>query len=280
MRRVSKPLLILMMGVALGCGDDGGSGGDGDGGAVTDGGGTADSRVPGECDDGVDNDGDGYVDWQHDLGCYGPADATEAAGPREDEDGFTTFEIGADSVVVYVSAEGDDGADGATPETAVASLARAAELVRDGEHDFILLRRGDTWRGQTLGRFKSGRDAAGPLVVAAYGDSTALPRLEIDDHFIDHDGQSRSLVALVGLHLLAYRLDPDDPEFDGVTGGGLRYVGNGEHLLSSCARMSPATWTGWWSTTTTSSRARSGSPWAATATSRSGSRPPPSGATC
>lgn len=219
------------MGMAPGCGDDGGGAGDGDGGAVTDGGGTPDARVPGECDDGVDNDGDGHVDWQRDLGCYGPADATEAAGPREDEDGFTTFEIEVDSVVAYVSAEGDDEADGSTPETAVASLARAAELVRDGEHDFILLRRGDTWRGQSLGRFKSGRDAAGPLVVAGYGDSTELPRLEIDDHLIDHDGQSRSFVALIGLHLVAYRLDPADPEFDGVTGGGLRYVGNGEHLL-------------------------------------------------
>src|SRR5690606_1053735 len=111
---------------------------------------------PAECDDGIDNDGDGVTDWHGDFGCYGPAHQTEAALPRADEDGFTTFELPADSVVIYVSNDGDDGDDGLTPATAVASLTHAAGLVRDGEHDFILLRRGDVWRDQKLNRFKSG----------------------------------------------------------------------------------------------------------------------------
>lgn len=36
-------------------------------------------ELPSECDDGIDNDGDGYADWQRDLGCYGPGDHTECA---------------------------------------------------------------------------------------------------------------------------------------------------------------------------------------------------------
>ncbi|MEZ4430542.1 MAG: hypothetical protein R3A51_22935, partial [Nannocystaceae bacterium] len=186
---------------------------------------------PPECDDGIDNDGDGYTDWQRDFGCYGPADKTEAALPRAEEDGFTTYELPADSVVIYVRSDGDDAADGLTPETAVATLTHAADLVREGEHDFILLRRGDVWRDQGLYRFKSGKDATHPLVIGGYGDSMALPRIEVADHFIDHDGKARSYVALIGLHFVSYPGDPDDPGFTGEPEVMLRYVGGGDDLL-------------------------------------------------
>ncbi|MEZ4382257.1 MAG: right-handed parallel beta-helix repeat-containing protein [Nannocystaceae bacterium] len=186
---------------------------------------------PGECGDGIDNDGDGLVDWQEDFGCYGPADQTEGALPRAQEDGFTTYDFPPDSVVVYVSNEGDDAADGLTPATAVATLTHAAELVRDGEHDFILLRRGDVWRDQGLYRFKSGKDAAHPLVLGGYGESMALPRIEVADHFIDHDGKARSFVALIGLHIVSYPGDPDDVGFTGEPEAILRYVGGGVGLL-------------------------------------------------
>lgn len=44
---------------------------------------------------------------------------------------------------VHVAADGDDGADGATPATAVRTLARAAQLTTDGT--VVLLRRGDVF---------------------------------------------------------------------------------------------------------------------------------------
>ncbi len=188
-------------------------------------------QVPAECNDGIDNDGDGYTDWQSDFGCYGPGDQTEAALARADEDGFTTFELPDDGLVIYVSNDGDDGADGLTPETAVATLTHAADLVRDGEHDFILLRRGDVWRDEGLARFKSGRDATHPLVIGGYGDSMTLPRIEVAGHFIDHNGQARSHVALIGLHLVSYPGMPGDPGFDGEPEALLRYVGGGTNLL-------------------------------------------------
>jgi hypothetical protein len=216
-------------------GSQGGSNGsgasDGSGGTKNDGGGTDEPMEPTECNDGIDNDGDGYVDWQSDLGCWGPGDNSETARPRDEENGFTTWEIGEDSKVVYVSAEGDDSADGATPETAVKTLTKAASLVRDGQHDFILLRRGDTWRGQTLGRFKSGKDADHPLVIGSYGDSTKLPRIEVSTYFINHDGQARNYLALVDLNLVIYPRNPDDPEYTGRGDELLRFVGGGKNLL-------------------------------------------------
>src|SRR5688572_16232445 len=41
-----------------------------------------------QCKDGVDNDGDGLVDWQYDVGCYGAADTSEAGLPRAQEAGW------------------------------------------------------------------------------------------------------------------------------------------------------------------------------------------------
>jgi len=184
-----------------------------------------------ECGDGIDNDGDGHTDYALDPGCYGPWDATEAAGSRDDEGGFTTFDFEDDTVVIYVSADGDDSNDGTTPETSVATIEHAATLVRDGEHDFIRLRRGDTWRDPNLGRFLSGRDATHPLVLGSYGESLELPRIEVGQAFINHDGARKDYFALMDLHIVAYKKDPSDPEFDGASNGSLRLVGSGNSIL-------------------------------------------------
>lgn len=243
--------LILVLGVGLfmtmACGDStsspasgaGGAGGDATGGGAV-GGGSSSAGTPTvtECNDGIDNDGDGLVDWQMDLGCWSESDTTEAARSRDEESGFSTFDPSPDSVIVYVSAsEGDDANDGLTPETAVATPARGAELVRDGSNDFLLFRRGDTWRAMDLGpdrivrRFKSGLDAAHPLVVASYGDSKERPRLEIDKDLIDDDGHERAFLAVLGLSLVSYPKTPGDAAFNGEDGGGFRFVGPSHDLL-------------------------------------------------
>ena len=190
-----------------------------------------------ECNDGVDNDNDGLVDWQYDVGCWSGLDTTEASGPRAEENGFTTFDLANDSIVVYVSSsEGDDANDGLTPETAVATPGRGAELVRDGSPDFLLFRRGDTWHKMPFGdrvqnRFKSGQDAEHPMVVSSYGDSIERPRFEIDTHFIDDDGNERSYLAVVGLAFISFALDPDDADFNGADAAALRFVGTGHDIL-------------------------------------------------
>lgn len=191
-----------------------------------------------ECNDGIDNDGDGLVDWQYDLGCYAAADRTERSLPQAEEDGWTTFDLSPDSRVIYVSSsQGNDENDGLSPRTAVATPARGAELVRDGSPDFLLFRRGDSWRGQDIGadrgarRFKSGLDEEHPLVLSSYGDSTRRPVLEIDKPFIDDDGHERSHLAVVGLAFIAFPKVPGDPSFNGADGEALRFVGTGHDIL-------------------------------------------------
>jgi hypothetical protein len=203
------------------------------GGLATQGVPTAEPRPAGstECSDGVDNDGDGLVDYELDPGCYGPRDRTERALSRQLEDGFTTWDFSKDSLVFYVSNAGRDSNDGRRPTSPLRTISEAASRVREGHHDFILLARGDTWRGETLARFKSGRDAEHPLVIASYGRAQTLPRVIVGDYFIDHNGKSRSFLALMDLHLILFRQDPADAEYDGQGSGLLRYVGEGEGLL-------------------------------------------------
>ncbi|MGH1486865.1 MAG: hypothetical protein ACRBCI_11635 [Cellvibrionaceae bacterium] len=189
-----------------------------------------------ECNDGIDNDGDGLVDWQFDVGCWGEGDASESSAERAQENGWTTFDLSSDSKVIYVSSSnGNDSNDGSSPDTAVATPERAVELVRDGFPDFILLKRGDVWRDATLGRFKSGRSATERLVISSYGDSLQRPKVEVATHFLNDNGQVRQFLAVTGLEITSYRKDPNDAAFNGTingaTGGGIRYVAEGSRDL-------------------------------------------------
>ncbi len=200
--------------------------------------GPCDDPPVGECNDGIDNAGDGLVDWHYDVGCWSSKDGTEASAPRDQENGYTTFDLSPDSQIIYVSSsEGDDANDGLSPETAVATPKRGADLVRDGFPDFLLFKRGDSWRGMDIGdnsverRFKSGPDAEHPIVISSYGDSTERPRLEIDKAFVDDDGNERSNLAIVGLALISYPKIPGDADFNGADGGATRFVGTGKNIL-------------------------------------------------
>ncbi len=161
----------------------------------------------------------------------------ESVTIQQTEDiGWTAYEPSQDSRVIYVSSStGNDKNDGLTETSPVKTIVRGAELVRDGENDFLLLHRGDTWRDESLYRFKSGKDAAHPLVIASYGTSDKLPRIELDGYFINHNGKARNYVAIMDLEFVYYPKVPTDPEFSGTGKGGLRYVGGGtEFLIEGC----------------------------------------------
>ena len=57
----------------------------------------------GECDNNNDDDGDGLVDWQYDLGCYGPDDPTEGGKNVELDNGWTVFEPASDTQITFIS---------------------------------------------------------------------------------------------------------------------------------------------------------------------------------
>jgi len=192
-----------------------------------------------QCNDGIDNDGDGLTDWQYDVGCWGADDRSEKAGPLRVENGWTTFDLSPDSRVIYVSSsDGDDSNDGLSPKTAKATPEAGFALVRDGFPDFLLLKRGDTWRDTALTRrdlgdgrfgrveFKSGRSKKERMVISSYGNSTVRPRLEIDTHFVNDSGRDYHHFAISGLAFISYKKEPGSPDFDGHSGGAVRLVSN------------------------------------------------------
>jgi hypothetical protein len=72
---------------------------------------------------------------------------------------------------LYVAIDGDDAADGLTPDRALASLAAALDAVRVRGVDRIRLRRGDVHvLAETVRITHGGASAARPLVIEAFGD--------------------------------------------------------------------------------------------------------------
>lgn len=126
------------------------------------------------------------------------------------QDGWTELKPGPQSRRVFVSSSaGDDFHDGLSERTAKRTLAAAVPLLRHGHPDWLLLKRGDTWR-ESLGHWKrSGRSAQEPMVVTSYGDGDERPRLltGADNGLITlHAGDAPPRIdhlALVGLHMHA-----------------------------------------------------------------------------
>ncbi len=247
-------LAMVLMVIPAGCGDD--SAGtndsdaavDGDGGANGDGGGDAEAEAdadlgPAECDDGIDNDGDGLVDWQYDLGCTGPGDRTEGGLNNELDNGWTVFEAAADTNIYYVSsASGDDTWSGLAPDWdgtdgPKATAAAGVALLQDGQPDWLLFRRGDVWTDETLGNWSvSGRSETEPVIIGSYGDSTQRPRFDVSETWlITHGGggasEQRSHVRILGVHVFMYTKDPDDPRFTGFGGSCLQWLRDGGDVL-------------------------------------------------
>lgn len=102
-----------------------------------------------ECNDGVDNDGDGLVDWQNDLGCWGPDDNTEGGLPSGSIDnGWTVYERLPNTRIIYVSSStGSDSNSGFSPDDPVATIEKGLVLMRSGYPDWLLFKRGDVFPG-------------------------------------------------------------------------------------------------------------------------------------
>lgn len=81
--------------------------------------------------------------------------------------GFTSLKPSANSRVVYVSSsQGNDSNTGLSTSKPVKTLSKARSLVRDGNPDWILLRRGDTWTDERIGTFINGKSPTEPAVIS------------------------------------------------------------------------------------------------------------------
>jgi len=188
------------------------------------------------CSDGLDNDGDGLIDWQLDLGCTDPEDDTEGGLNNALENGWTVFEPTTDTRIIYVSSSsGDDSYSGLAPEWdgvdgPKASAAAGISLMRAGMPDWLLFRRGDVWLNQSVG-IPSGRSATEPSILGSYGDSSQRPRFELENTWLNIAGGTPEHIRILGAHVVMVGKAPDDPRFTGLGGNCIRWVAGGGDFL-------------------------------------------------
>ena len=171
-----------------------------------------------ECNDGIDNDGDGLVDWSNDLGCTGIDDCSEgglATGSLEN--GWTVIEPASDTRIYYVSSsEGDDQNDGESPVTPKKTIASAMALARDHSSDWVLLKRGDVFNESLV--IKSGALTNEPFVVASYGDSKERPLLKTGANPGIPQVLSFQNIIVSGIAFYAHTRNPQTNEFVSYSG--------------------------------------------------------------
>lgn len=133
--------------------------------------------------------------------------------------GWTQFTPSNDSRIVYVSdVSGDDGTaqvyTSASPEVGAdpflpgavmpyKTLAAAVSQLRNGYPDWVLLKKGEIWTGQSFGSLTLyGRNDTEPMLIGSYG--TALQRPEIltgTQGFVNLTGASASFLVINGLYI-------------------------------------------------------------------------------
>ena len=125
--------------------------------------------------------------------------------------GWSVLRGSPGSRIVYVSDSlGNDANNGFSPQTAKRTIAAGKALMRHGEPDYLLLRRGDVF-DEGLGQWMtSGRSETEPQVVSTYGPRTVRPILRTGTDFglVTHGGYGSpptiDNVAFVGLHFYAH----------------------------------------------------------------------------
>lgn len=148
------------------------------------------------------------------------------------DNGFTPIVPSSDTVTVYVSSsQGLDSNDGLSIGAPVKTLEKAFSLTREGYPDHVLLKRGDVWVDEDINGIKSGRSKDEPAVVAFYGQNGARPQLKVSSYTVNIHERPLHYVNIMGLSIEAYRLNPEDPAFDGESSGNIRLIGDLQSVL-------------------------------------------------
>lgn len=158
-------------------------------------------------------------------------------------DGWTGLWPVQDSQLVHVSSsEGDDANTGLSADAPVKTLAHAMVLLRDGQPDHLLLKRGDAWK-EALGPWAlSGKSATEPIVIGAYGEEGPRPVLKtggLEVAFRSDPEANAGNLAIVGIHFYAHSRDPNSPDFKFTPDEsvGIRWSG-GRLLFEDCVVQS------------------------------------------
>ncbi len=165
-------------------------------------------------------------------------------------EGWTSFKPSAEARIIYVSSsEGDDANDGLSAAKPLKTIARGFAKLRNGQSDWLLLKRGDVWYepigSMSSSTVKSGRSEKEPTLIASYGTEGARPLLKVGDHgfglrvAINRPGKARN-IAVVGIHFYDQKGDPHSEEFvkdREKRGAGISWASPGENLLVEDCRF-------------------------------------------
>ncbi len=148
-----------------------------------------------------------------------------------DRRGWTVVRPAADSRLIYVSSSvgndararvyapgdptvGRDPTRPVGPLRPFKTIGAAMEKARDGEPDWVLLKRGDTWRNAHIA-VRSGRSKTEPSVVCAWGAAPARPVIRGRNGGVSfgspNDGERHAV--LRDLVLYCSFLDPNAPDY-------------------------------------------------------------------
>ncbi len=165
----------------------------------------------------------------------GPVDAITVSDfnlPAQDAQGWTILTPAGDSRLIYVdpvngndstgtyylpgaAAVGPDPRSPVGPIQAVRSLSAAAALLRENQPDWLLLKSGGVWTGQSLD-VKRGRSSTERAVVCAYGTGPR-PELRTGSASGISDFHVVNLI-IQGIRFWAHTRDKDGPYFTSYAG--------------------------------------------------------------
>ena len=144
-----------------------------------------------------------------------PTPDPEPEPAPEPQMGFTDLDTAyaADRKVYVSDSEGDDSNDGLSSGAPKKTLSAAKALLRDGRADWLLLKAGDEWDEQIIGKIdESGPAADTPMVIGVYG-SGARPVIDpISDQYALRDVKGHLVVQ--GIEVYNREQDPDHAQFD------------------------------------------------------------------
>jgi hypothetical protein len=150
-----------------------------------------------------------------------------------DSAGWTQVTPSADSRMIYVSSSaGSDTNTGLSPDAPVATIAKAYSLLRDGDPDWLLFKRGDTFNGAFTYFDDSGRSPQEPMVVTDYGDPTlARPVIDSGADTAFRTGTANHDLYVIGLDFTSSTHNPTSPNFTGKGSYGFYDLGGTSDLL-------------------------------------------------
>ncbi|MFW6189802.1 MAG: hypothetical protein ACOC7T_05140 [Planctomycetota bacterium] len=165
-------------------------------------------------------------------------------------EGWTAFQPASDTRMVFVSSsQGEDSNDGLSPGRPLKTIAKGLARLRNDHSDWLLLKRGDVWRGSigmiTANRLKNGRSPEQPTLIASYGAAGARPLLKLGDAgnglrvAVNRPAKARNM-AVVGIHFYDEKGDPGSEEFvedREKDGAGIAWAAPGENLLIEDCRF-------------------------------------------